>query len=357
MGEIQTSKARKRFFQKKDLPSFIIGNMLISFVIMLAFMGNPFSSARLFFIAYSWALAICITQWLGHSYIFHQLDKRISWIETPVTRAVIGLIALIIYSAIAFCLIQFLFFYLVKGQIPDITWKWLLGYVFYPVGISFVITLVFTAIAFFNAWKTSVLNAERLKTEMLAYKYEVLRNQINPHFLFNSFNVLSDLVYEDQDMAVKFIQKLSMLFRYVLESREKELVPLKEEIDFVDSFAYLLQTRFEVKLKITREFEPAPGEMIVPVSIQMLIENAVKHNEVSAAFPLTITISKHDDAVVITNSLKHKSADSESTNVGLNNLEQQFSYFTNRPVRIEKNEQKFAVHLPIIHKQQKGEGQ
>lgn len=351
METIQTNETQEKYFQKKDLPSFIIGNMLISIVIMLAFMDNPFSSARLFFIAYSWALAICVTQWLGHSYIFHRLDKRISWIEKPVTRAILGLIALIIYSAIAFYVIQFLFFYLVQGRLPDVTWRWMLGYVIYPVGISFVITLVFTAIAFFNAWKSSVLNAEKLKTEMMAYKYETLRNQINPHFLFNSFNVLSDLVYEDQDAAVKFIQKLSQLFRYVLESREKELVPLKEEIDFVDSFAYLLQARFDEKLKISREFEPAPNEMIVPVSIQMLIENAVKHNEVSAVYPLEISISKTDDFVVIANSLKEKSADNESTKVGLNNLKQQFSYFTQREIKIIKTDSRFSVYLPIIREQ------
>ncbi len=195
------------------------------------------------------------------------------------------------------------------------------------------------------------MNAEKLKTEMMTYKYETLRNQINPHFLFNSFNVLSDLVYEDQSIAVKFIQKLSQLFRYVLESREKELVPLKEEMDFVDSFAYLLQARFEEKLKISRSFEPAPNEMIVPVSIQMLIENAVKHNEVSAAFPLEISISKSDDFVVITNSLKEKNADNESTKVGLNNLKQQFSYFTNREIKIIKTDSGFSVYLPIIHEQ------
>jgi hypothetical protein len=357
MKNNQSNQTREKYFQKKDLPSFIIGNMLISFVIMMAFMDNPFESARLFFIAYSWALAICVTQWLGHSYIFHQLDKRISWIEKPVTRATLGLIALIIYSAIAFYVIQFLFFYLVQGRLPEVTWRWMLGYVIYPMGISFVITLVFTAIAFFNAWRTSVLNAEKLKTEMMAYKYETLRNQINPHFLFNSFNVLSDLVYDDQDTAVKFIQKLSLLFRYVLESREKELVPLKEEIDFVDSFTYLLQARFDKKLKITRDFTPLPGEMIVPVSIQMLIENAVKHNEVSAAHPLKITISKKDDFVVITNSLKIKDADSKSTKVGLNNLKQQFSFFTNREIRIEKSETQFAVYLPVIHQEERGTGQ
>jgi len=127
---------------------------------------------------------------------------------------------------------------------------------------------------------------------MLAYKYESLRNQINPHFLFNSLNVLSDLVYDDQVLAIKFIRQLSDLFRYILDSRDKELVPLSEELEFIRSFTFLLKTRFEQKLTIDIEVQPGQNDYIVPMTLQLLIENAVKHNEVSEAFPLRIQIRK-----------------------------------------------------------------
>jgi hypothetical protein len=347
-------KART-FYPFNQVVQFILANLALSFVLLLVFVNNPFGSVQTFLIGMTWSFAICSTQWLGHGLIFDYLDKKISWIEKPVKRSLWGLAALVVYSVLAFYVIQSLMNYLVNGRTPTISWDWLLGNVFYPVAISFVITLTLTAIGFFNAWKTAAVRAEKLNTEMMAYKYEVLRNQINPHFLFNSFNVLSDLVYEDQDSAVRFIQKLSQLFRYVLESREKELVLLKEELEFVDSFSFLLQARFEDKLQIHRDFEPGPDEMIVPVSIQMLIENAVKHNEVSAAHPLQINISRSNDFVVIANTLKEKNADSESTKVGLNNLKQQFSYFTNREIKIEKSVSHFAVYLPVIHEQMQGE--
>jgi len=130
------------------------------------------------------------------------------------------------------------------------------------------------------------------ETEINKEKRRFYPYQINPHFLFNSFNVLSDLVYEDRKTAVNFIQQLSKLFRYVLESREKELVKLSEEMEFVRSFLYLLQIRLENKLEYAIDVDPAESDMIVPVSVQMLIENAVKHNEASTAFPLQIIIVK-----------------------------------------------------------------
>jgi two-component system, LytTR family, sensor kinase len=216
-----------------------------------------------------------------------------------------------------------------------------------------VISITFTAIGFFEAWKKSFVQAEKLNAQVMAYKYEVLRNQINPHFLFNSFNVLSDLVYEDQETAVKFIQQLSKLFRYVLDSREKELVKLSDEMEFVRSYFYLLKIRLENRLVYEIDVQTEPSEMIVPVSIQMLIENAVKHNEVSTAYPLKIRIVKKDNSLTVTNSVKPKPADIESTRLGLGNLQQQFAFFTNDELEIAKSETEFRVSLPVIHQKHK----
>lgn len=337
------------YFQSfKNFLQFILSNIALSLLVIALFMKGTLGSLSDFFFAFGWAFAICITQWLGHGYIFHYLDKTIDWIEAPVKRALWGLFALIVYSSVSFYLIKYLFFYAATGRFPTITWVWLIGNVAVPVGISFIITLVFTAISFFNAWKKSTIKAQQLNTEMLTYKYEVLRNQINPHFLFNSFNVLSDLVYEDQQAAVNFIQQLSKLFRYVLDSRDKDLVPLSDEIDFVNSFAFLLTTRFQSKLSFDIQIDCRPDEYIVPVSIQMLIENAVKHNEVSEAYPLSITIRKTNDYVEVINTLKIKYNKAERTQTGIKNLHQQFAFFTEKPLIIEKTDSTYVVRLPII---------
>jgi LytS/YehU family sensor histidine kinase len=219
--------------------------------------------------------------------------------------------------------------------------------------ISFIISLIFTAIGFFQAWKRSFVQAEKLKVEMLAYKYESLRNQINPHFLFNSLNVLSDLVYDDQAMAVKFIQQMSDLFRYVLDSRDKELVPLRDELEFIRSYTFMLKTRFEEKLKIEIDVDPNAEDYIVPMSLQLLIENAVKHNEVSEAFPLRISIRKNADSLEVENNVQPKNAGDDSIKTGLKNITQQYAFFSERPIKIITSDERFLVKLPILKRMEK----
>ena len=345
---ISIKKKRKPIFSIKEIVRTVLPIVALSLLIMLAFQGTSYESINHFFLTFLWAFAICSTQWFGHGLIFEYLDKKISWIQKPVKRAVWGLLSLIVYSSLAFYFIQFFFLYLFSGNLPQVSWSWIVGHVFYPVAISFVITITLTAIDFFKAWKKYFIKAEKLNAEVMSYKYEVLRNQINPHFLFNSFNTLTDLVYENQDLAVDFIQQLSKLFRYVIDSREKELVPLKEEMDFANSYLYLLKTRFDNKLQLTIEVEVEKGEMIIPVSIQTLIENAAKHNEISESFPLKVKISKNADYIFVTNSLKCKTALQKTTKIGLKNLEQQFAFFTNKNIVIEKTNQEFSVGLPII---------
>jgi len=229
---------------------YILGSTFISIFLILTFMHGALSSWQSFGRGFLWAFSISITQWIGLEQVYGLIDRRISWIQAPGKKIAMQIVSFISYSAIAFILIQFLNYYLWLNVLPAESWRGIIKSLPSTLLISFIISLIFTSIGFFTAWKTSFIQAEKLKAEMLAYKYESLRNQINPHFLFNSLNVLSDLVYDDQALAVKFIRQLSDLFRYVLDSRDKELVPLQEELDFIHSFTFLLKTRFEDKLKI-----------------------------------------------------------------------------------------------------------
>lgn len=156
------------------------------------------------------------------------------------------------------------------------------------------------------------------------------------------------MVYEDQDAAVEFIQKLSSLYRYVLESRDKELVMLGEELEFVDSYLSLLNTRFENKLEIHLNVPAGKDDHIVPVSIQMLIENAVKHNELPDAFPLQVRISRIGEQVVVKNNLRKKTRSDNKPGTGLENLRQQYSRFTDRRIEIIHSQGAFEVRLPIL---------
>lgn len=327
---------------------YILVNIGASVLFVLIFSGSYIQSFSSFLYSLLWAFSIFITQWTGAVLVNHLLDRKVKWKDKPVLRSISGIILLVIYSVLAFIIVNSLMYYIRYGSLPMGGWNFIARSSFPTVLISFNISLIFTAIGFFRAWKRSKESEEQLKTEMLAYRYESLRNQINPHFLFNSFNVLSDLVYADQAMAVKFINQLSELFRYVLDSRDKELVPLKDELEFMHSYIYLLKTRFEEKLNLSIDLEAADDELIVPMTLQMLVENAVKHNEVSEAFPLQIRIRRNGSCLEVENSLRIKNVGEDSKNTGLKNIIQQFSYFTDSEVEVKNEEGKFLVSVPIL---------
>lgn len=332
---------------------FVLANVLLSLFLILIFWNQARNDFKTFSISFVWAFSISFTQWGGLSLIHGYIDRKLSWMETPVRKTIAQIAVFLAYSTGAFILMQLLNFYFWQGHLPSTSWPYIIRSVPYTLLVSFVISLLFTAIGFFNAWRKSFLQAEKLKVEMLAYKYESLRNQINPHFLFNSLNVLSDLVYDDQKLAVKFIRQLSDLFRYVLDSRDKELVPLADELEFMRSFTFLLKTRFEEKLLISIDVDPLPDDYIVPMTLQLLIENAVKHNEVSEAFPLSIEIRKTGDFLEVKNNLQPKSAGDDSKKTGLKNITQQFAFFSDRPIKIVSNDEFYAVRVPILKSLQK----
>lgn len=336
-------------YRKKNNPWIILGGILgLAFLITVLFFQSWDEGFKDFILSYLWSVVICATQWLGNSYIYGLLDKKYSWQEHLIKRAIYGSLAIIIYSAAAFVLVQMIMFKLVSGSLPDNPISYGLRSSYFAILISFVVSLIFVAVAFFQNWKNSLLEAERFKSEMLMYKYEALQNQINPHFLFNSFNVLSDLVYEDQKKAVGFIRQLSQLFRYVLDSRDRELVSIREELEFVEAYTYLLHTRFEEKLSIHLDFKANDKEMIVPMTLQLLIENCVKHNEISASQPLRVAITRNGAYLKVENNLQQKPSGGDSKNTGLSNIRQQFKYFTDNEILVRKTDNTFVVEVPVL---------
>ncbi len=336
-----------------NIIQYLLVNLGFSLLILIFFTSGPITGIWNYLFYGLWSFLVVITQWTGAILINQLLDRKIKWIDKPVLRSILGIVILIFYSVIAFMLIKYMMYFIKYGTIPGNTWEFAATSSLFTVLISFNISLIFTAIGFFKAWKRAVVNAEKLKTEMMAYKYESLRNQINPHFLFNSFNVLSDLVYADQGIAVKFINQLSDLFRYVLDSRDKELVPMDDELAFMQSYIYLLKTRFEDKLDLKIELQAEADELIVPMTLQLLVENAVKHNEVSEAFPLQIYIRRNENYIEVENSLRIKKVGDDSKNTGLKNIIQQFGYFTDRQIEVIDANGSFLVRVPILKASEK----
>lgn len=218
------------------------------------------------------------------------------------------------------------------------------GFVIALLIISYEIIRIYTRNAIQDAREK-----EQIKKELVAAQYEGLKNQINPHFLFNSFSVLTSLVEKDSESAVKFISKLSDMYRYILENDEKSLVPLSEELSFLDDYLFLLQMRHKSSVIVHKHLDNVNlNAQIPPMSLQILIENAVKHNSFSKEMPLTITINATDGATIqVTNQKVEKKELIKSTGIGLRNLSKRLKLLVGKGLVIVENEEIFKVGVPL----------
>lgn len=191
---------------------------------------------------------------------------------------------------------------------------------------------------------------ERTKAVNLGAQYELLKQQINPHFLFNSLNTLKSMVDMNDENSSDFILKLSDFYRFTLESRKLDLIPLREEIQILDSYVYLLKARFEDGFILENEIEEKQYESVIPpFALQLLIENCIKHNVVSLDKPLKIRLYSEKDFLVIENPIQLKRGAIVSTGVGLDNINQRFMHLVHKEIEIDKNETTFKVKIPLIY--------
>ena len=218
--------------------------------------------------------------------------------------------------------------------------------------ITMVVTLFFHLIYFYKKAQENKVKEQKIIAGTASAKFESLKNQIDPHFLFNSLNVLSSLIEENPDNAQRFTTSLSKIYRYVLEQKDKELVSVAEELSFAKTYMNLLKMRFENSLFYELpDTISNPEAKVVPLSLQLLLENTVKHNVVSEQRPLYIRIIDKGDYLVIQNDFQKKEVLNDRQGVGLQNIINRYGIITNRKVLIEQNEKEFSVSIPILTKQ------
>lgn len=212
-----------------------------------------------------------------------------------------------------------------------------------------LVTILFESIYFFEKWKFAVIETERLQKETALAQFETLKSQINPHFLFNTLNTLVAIIPDQPQKAVDFVQKLSYVFRYVLSMRDMELVKMEDEIQFIQSYLFLLKVRYGNNLHIhQQDFTPIFDKYLPPVCTQLLIENAIKHNVISKDKNLDLYLSHDHEYVIIKNTLQEKIHKEESTGLGLDNIIKRYSFLASKKVVVEKTETDFVVKLPLI---------
>ncbi len=301
------------------------------------------------FFDYLIAIVITFLVWEGNLRIDEKLNQKIPWISRPGYRLFVQFFIALIFSAAGVYVPMKIFNTFVCIIPPER--EMILNYMSLGVGlIVSVIILTFEISGqFFTNWKESLVQIEHYKTENMRAQLLNLKNQINPHFLFNNMSGLSSLVYKDQDKAVEFINQLSKVYIYLLENHSNELVDLKTELEFINAYIFLLQIRFDKNIKFEINVpEKYKALSLPPMSIQMLIENAIKHNVISEEFPLTIQIGVEDTKICVSNLIQLRAVTEESTRTGLKNIKDRYRFFSKTEPEILETEQSFSVKLPLL---------
>jgi len=199
--------------------------------------------------------------------------------------------------------------------------------------------------------KDSITEQERLKRETLQSQFETLKNQVNPHFLFNSLNTLASIIPDEPEQAVKFTEMLSKVYRYILEIKDKEVISLAEEIDCIKAYDFMLQIRFGNNFKIEQNINEADlNKFVVPLCLQLLVENAIKHNVISTKKPLIISItSGPNNNLIVKNNLQKKEQVMNSTGTGLANITSRYKILVNKTVDVSVTKEAFTVSIPLIN--------
>lgn len=340
-----------------DLRQFILVNLAIALSIQVAFCFSCFFSwdgikSMIPDFIFSFLVSLALS-W-GGSRVECFLDPRVSWVYSPVKRLLLTVSLFMSYSFMVSFAIVFGYHLVLDGfSSREIPWTNLLGFTKYPLGISLVFMAIFTTRSWLMEWRKSAIEAEQLRSEKLASQYQSLKNQLNPHFLFNSLNALSNLVYEDADRSAAFIQKLSRIYRYVLEVQQEELVSLDRELDFAQNFLELQKIRFGENLNFSVKVSDPKGLFLPPLSLQLLLENAIKHNIASAEKPLFIHIHQEGKELWISNTFQPKSSQTEpSTGVGMNNIRSRYLLLSKDQPEVAQTEHEYLVKLPLLTIQQ-----
>lgn len=291
------------------------------------------------------AHAIIMTSgiWFGCMMIVIFLWRKFPWEQKPAWHLLLEIILILGYTnAFSYGI------YLLEKNfgIVDITEDIFIGAIITNL-ITLFVTGMHEAVEFYQQWKYNFSKSVRLEKDNIEAKYEMLKTQVNPHFLFNSLNSLTTIV-EGNENAVQYIQNLSEFLRYMLKSRDRQLVLLREEVNILRRYVELQQSRFTENLDIVIDVdEKFYHYSIPPLVVQMLVENCIKHNIISKEKPLKITVKAEKDWLTVDNNLQKKN-ESYSTGQGLRNISERYHFFTTQQVKIHETNSTFRVSIPLL---------
>jgi LytS/YehU family sensor histidine kinase len=327
---------------------------LVSFIIPIVFSGLRFQREP----QYTWNIyfsTLCVTTviWLGNRAIMIWARNQYPLFGEIKKRLVIQAIVMLVFTLLANNIIGYFLNSYCELAIEKAMGRTLTDVIINTNTSAIFCTLTIVAIYeskhFMFELSESIREKEMLKRESLQAQLNALKTQVNPHFLFNNLNTLCSIIPENPKQAVDFVQELSKVYRYILEVKDEKSISVRDEIKVLQAYAFLLKTRFGNNFNLDISITEQEMEYkIVPFSLQLLVENAIKHNVVSADKPLKIFVHTEDGNLLVSNNLQKKNQIVESTGIGLNNIRNRYKLLTDKLVAVKETALQFTVSIPLI---------
>jgi hypothetical protein len=328
--------------------------MLIFVVLLLIKLAQGYTlQSNLHWANFIYVMLYTVALHLGNTAVFIVMDRMFKGVYISAKRLLAGFLSSFIISVIIVVVLRVFEDVVIEGKsLPTFFKEERLSNYYVAMVITLVITFSLHLFHFYKKYQENRVKQQKIIAGTASAKFETLKNQIDPHFLFNSLNVLSSLIEENPDSAQRFTTSLSKVYRYVLEQKDKELVSVTEELAFAKTYMNLLKMRFEnsVFYEVPDTLEN-PDALVVPLSLQLLLENTIKHNIVSQQKPLYIRIFEENGYLVVQNDYQKKEVLQDRKGVGLQNIVSRYAIITARKVQVEQTEKHFTVKLPVLTKQ------
>jgi LytS/YehU family sensor histidine kinase len=314
---------------------FIVATFIAS--LLFIFFDNP--DWRWVLSAYFYTFAF----WLGNYGFSIYLTGKLPRLKDARKRLFYSIIFVIIYTLFVVLIWEGIMFQY------HISLRKFIAIYFFSVGVTVLISSLNAAVEFFNLFKKSIEEKEAIKRSQVETELNVLSSQVNPHFLFNSLNTLMSIIPENSDLAITFTQKLSDVYRYSLQGRKRDLVTLGEELKMAESYIFLMRIRYGQNLIVEEDIPEKYLSMKLPVlSLQLIIENAVKHNAVSMNKPLTIRMRAFGHFFEVWNNKNHKQEKEPGTGTGLDNIRRRYALYSDQELIVENDPNYFLIKIPLM---------
>jgi two-component system LytT family sensor kinase len=348
MAIVGQQKSVKEILGFDDTIALLMGIPIISFFVPITFFQADLSEGIIAYLP-MWGVSLMYTvsYWAICRFIIIYGRRKFSSYSQTRHRLVFSFLSITAsFFVINFVLDTIQYSLNIEGHPPGVTTSDVhLG----SFLIIALVSLLYESVFLYDRWKLSILETEKLRRENVESQLEGLKNQVNPHFLFNSLNTLAYIIPENPEQGVKFVQKLSKVYRYILEISDQKLIKLEEELNFLQAYNFLLKERFgenlEIRIEVPEEYR---RQKIVPLSLQILFENAIKHNIISSEQPLLIELDIEGGKVCVKNNLQRKTQVMHSTGMGLQNIKNRYAYFTEEEVLVSTADAHFSVCLPLV---------